>query len=168
MGRMVGDQAGLLETPHHELLHAVFVQRLPGAGGLLDEVKRLRTNPVHPATGFQVHFQLGGGPLRLKLLDQLGRADHFHAEAAHQFNRAGIHVGHIGDGAARRVLHRHLFRILEQLLQPGLLLLPAGVRNFGAGQVTVVTPTATATSRRQSSSVVVRFIVVCLRVPSCP
>jgi hypothetical protein len=84
-----------------------FLERRAVARALADQREGLGADAVDAAAGFEVRFEGFGRPARFEGLDQLGGADHFHAQAADQFDGAGVHHGHVGDGAQRRILHGH-------------------------------------------------------------
>ena len=57
------------------------------------------------------------------------------AELPHRLDGPGIHPGHIRNGVARRILHRHPLHPAEQLFQPDGELFAPGVRSLFARQV---------------------------------
>ena len=73
---------------------------------------------------------MAGRPARLELLDQLGGGDDLGAEAAHEFDGAGVDHGDIGDGAQGRVLHGDALRAAQQRPQASSVPASSSRRSF--------------------------------------
>ena len=124
-GAVGGTHAGLGEALDDEFLDLDFLQRDAVARTFANELEGGGAHPVGAAAGLHVGFQRLGRPARLEVLDQLGGADHLEAHATHQLDGAAIHVGNVGDGAQRRVLHGHPPASAGDLAQGLDLLAPA-------------------------------------------
>ena len=133
-GAAVGEQAGVGEALADEVLDLHLLQRHAVARALADELEGGGADLVHAAAGFQVGLERLGSPARFEDLDQLGGGDHFHAQAAHQLDRAGVHDRDVGHGAHRGVLHGDALHAGGELAEGGELLRPAGVGDLFAGQ----------------------------------
>ncbi len=66
--------------------HSLIVAPLAERRG--DFLERFGANAIHAAAGFEMHFQLVGGPAGFEELDEIGGGDDFDAGAADQLQRA--------------------------------------------------------------------------------
>src|SRR5581483_7390125 len=64
------------------------------------------------------------GQNSLEYLNEVGRRNNFHSEAADQLDRSRIDARHVRNRVHRRILHRDLFAAGERLLEEFMQLLP--------------------------------------------
>ena len=95
--------------------------------GLLDDF-------VDGAAGGEVGFELRLAPAGFVFLDEVGGGGDFHAGAADELDRAGIHHGDVGNGVFRRILHGHIFGAAEKFFQIAAQLFLRGKVESFAGQ----------------------------------
>ena len=95
--------------------------------------RRRRAISAHAPARISVDGALRGGVAGnlivgedgFKLADEIGGGDDLFAQAAQEFDRAGIDHGDVHDVVVRRVLHGDLLLVLEQILEPRVQFLPA-------------------------------------------
>ncbi len=126
----IGQQTRVGEALPHEVLDLHFLERRAVARAFPNQFEGRRAHLVHPAPRLQMRFQRRRSPARFEDLDQFGGRHHLHAQAAHQFHRAGVHNRHVGHRAHRRIRHRHALHPRRQLAQRRHLLRPAGVSDL--------------------------------------
>ena len=133
-GTAVGEQTGVGEALRTKSLTSTSCKRRAIARALADQLEGGGADLVDAAAGFQMGLQRLGSPARFEDLNQLGGGDHFHAQAAYQFHRAGVHDRDVGHGAHGGVGHGDALHAGGELAEGGDLLGPTGVGDLFAGQ----------------------------------
>ncbi len=124
---MIGFQSVRGELRHHEILHAALGDRQTGRQPLAHMVERRVLDRVERDAGAAMAGELIFCPDRFGHLDEIGRCDHFDAQAAHQFDRPRVHPADVGDRATGGDLHRNASRARQERGQPVTPRLPRDI-----------------------------------------
>ena len=131
----VGHQPLVAKPLDHRLLHLYFGQRGAGRHSLTDHLECAILDAIQPLTGREVCGERRLRPDRLETLREISRRDDRRPALPDRFDRPGVDARHVGDGVARRILHRHSLDTLQQVAKPCRQLLSSGVHVLFAGQL---------------------------------
>ena len=110
------------------------------AGAISDQVEGSILDPVEPLRSGPVRRERLIRPDCLESLHQIPGGHDVHAELANNLNRSSVDARYVGNGVARRILHRDPLHAAQQIFQSRFELFPSGIRTLVARQaVKIVT-----------------------------